>query len=741
MLSMKHSLVLTLLCKVPIVTSLLCYSCSGKKGQCQVSSDPGSEKDCPSIQALIRPSVLITLDAKWKNISRNRNEKTITKALLTTFSELYATIPSLAILDHVEDIPDSPTFEDCVNTAGEVWKGIDSKCGELGCEYDKKLEEDNSALEKHWENIASKKNALSIRSALQASFNNLQDFLPSPNNTEPVFNVSEDTTKDEIANTTDAILTALNTDCIDDLCPYSDDLKTSAMDLLDSKWTEINSKRNAESIKEILQNSISDIKSNLPTPEFGARTSNITEGTSLDDLKVIIDGFWTDLNEHCNDNDCKLAGDIKGDATTKLESDFNALEEKTSASITLVLQEVFNNMVVSYKTHYETIANNAVTSATVSDTTTYDELMQIVGELLGDISAECLNSNCSFTVPVNDSIVSSIGMGWKNISPKKHEINNVWKNVQDDIKNKFYAYHSTIATDALTPEALEIADNTTYEDLQNVTEAVLGKINAACKDASCTYSEALKSQVISTFDTRWADLAMNKNDMHMVLNLAFGEAYRHLQTSESSPVTKHAASVTAKMTFEQLVNVSDEALTELIGGGPENGCTYLEKETDRGRKYFRNCLYHQKLALSDLQKAKIQLKKTLDPNNATICKDDLCNKKGLFTCMVCKGPNNICKLGEVGESKACSSEELYCIKELSGDSSNRELVARKCGTEFDREATCGSSGENIGIAAKGLVRCCSNREVSDCNPASRCVPFCEIFFILFLLVFSRIDRA
>ena len=42
-------------------------------------------------------------------------------------------------------------------------------------------------------------------------------------------------------------------------------------------------------------------------------------------------------------------------------------------------------------------------------------------------------------------------------------------------------------------------------------------------------------------------------------------------------------------------------------------------------------------------------------------------------------------------------------------------MARKCGNEFDREATCGSSGDNIGIAASGLVRCCSNREENNCN--------------------------
>ena len=99
---------------------------------------------------------------------------------------------------------------------------------------------------------------------------------------------------------------------------------------------------------------------------------------------------------------------------------------------------------------------------------------------------------------------------------------------------------------------------------------------------------------------------------------------------------------------------------------------------------------------------------------------------GLFECYVCDGPNNICKDNELGTLQACKSDEEYCIKELSGslslseaavlsfecsgDASNRELVARKCGNEFDRYLACGSGSEvNLGIAATGDVRCCSNR--------------------------------
>ena len=64
----------------------------------------------------------------------------------------------------------------------------------------------------------------------------------------------------------------------------------------------------------------------------------------------------------------------------------------------------------------------------------------------------------------------------------------------------------------------------------------------------------------------------------------------------------------------------------------------------------------------------------------------------LLSCYVCDGPNNICAHGELGTSQvntvlpsilssdwlitsilsqACLADEKYCIKELSGDASNR----------------------------------------------------------------------
>ena len=48
------------------VTGLSCYTCDGKKGQCESSADPGQETSCPSVFSLIRPSVMIALGTTLK---------------------------------------------------------------------------------------------------------------------------------------------------------------------------------------------------------------------------------------------------------------------------------------------------------------------------------------------------------------------------------------------------------------------------------------------------------------------------------------------------------------------------------------------------------------------------------------------------------------------------------------------------------------------------------------------------
>ena len=215
-----------------------------------------------------------------------------------------------------------------------MWKGITSKCQELGCRYSKKLESDQTALgekkfrcdsplilfvlEKNWKFVSAKKNELSMTRAVKASFNNLASYLPSPDNTEPAVNISEDTTKDEIVNITESVLSAIDADCAEDSCSYSEGLKTSATTTLDSKWLEVNSKKNATSIKEVLETSFADFEKLLPIPSFSAKTSNITDNTTIDELKAIVEEFWKDLNEECSGGDCKLSADIKTNTITTL---------------------------------------------------------------------------------------------------------------------------------------------------------------------------------------------------------------------------------------------------------------------------------------------------------------------------------------------------------------------------------------------------------------------------------------
>ena len=78
-------------------------------------------------------------------------------------------------------------------------------------------------------------------------------------------------------------------------------------------------------------------------------------------------------------------------------------------------------------------------------------------------------------------------------------------------------------------------------------------------------------------ETNWAALSVNREDAVLILNNAFGEIYQSLQTGPASPLVQRSAAILPNTTFEQLVNISDEALLELIGSGPDNGCTYQKK--------------------------------------------------------------------------------------------------------------------------------------------------------------------
>ena len=143
--------------------------------------------------------------------------------------------------------------------------------------------------------------------------------------------------------------------------------------------------------------------------------------------------------------------------------------------------------------------------------------MQITGGIFGKISEKCANTSCSYSSKINTTVLSSIGeyftyciflsyfdseLRWQEISPSRNEINSVWKAAKSDIRKEFHAHHSRLSNDALTASVVDIADNSTYDDLVNITEAVLEKMNAECKNGSCTYSTDLKSQVITTLGKR-----------------------------------------------------------------------------------------------------------------------------------------------------------------------------------------------------------------------------------------------
>ena len=61
---------------------------------------------------------------------------------------------------------------------------------------------------------------------------------------------------------------------------------------------------------------------------------------------------------------------------------------------------------------------------------------------------------------------------------------------------------------------------------------------------------------------------------------------------EDSPIKTLASNITSRTMFSELVMISDDALKEAIGDGPDNGCTYLEK---MGGRRPRLTLYHSSI--------------------------------------------------------------------------------------------------------------------------------------------------
>jgi len=263
------------------------------------------------------------------------------------------------------------------------------------------------------------------------------------------------------------------------------------------------------------------------------------------------------------------------------------------------------------------------------------------------------------------------------------------------------------------------------------------------KAITCTSVRALlQPSVMEELDVKWEEIRSNKKKA--TIFAAFESVFAGVdrRKGDLSLVFEETRNMTFdNTTYDQLAEMTADVLAQVVAAEeevPENACTYNEKTVTNQPGIFRRCLYRSALRMADWAEIKKNLLRNRDwPNgvkptddnmhrSAKLCIEDRCNKKGTRSCYECEGPNHQCVEGSVGISMACPATHKYCIKELSGDATNRELVARYCGTEYDREAICNRDGDNIGIAAKGQVRCCSNDEAeggaNDCNQAPGTTP-------------------
>ena len=75
---------------------------------------------------------------------------------------------------------------------------------------------------------------------------------------------------------------------------------------------------------------------------------------------------------------------------------------------------------------------------------------------------------------------------------------------------------------------------------------------------------------------------MNKLDVQQILGLSYLEI--QFKFGEDSPIKTLASNITSRTMFSDLVMISDDALKQAIGDGPDNGCTYMEKMGGNGRR-------------------------------------------------------------------------------------------------------------------------------------------------------------
>ena len=106
-----------------------------------------SDADTRQVPSCILSEIsLITLDAKWKETAGNRTDTNIKNVLMTTYSEMYLQVPTLAILKVMDIIPELPVKADLVTLNKKVWRSIKKDCVDLGCKYDVAMEKDMTKI-------------------------------------------------------------------------------------------------------------------------------------------------------------------------------------------------------------------------------------------------------------------------------------------------------------------------------------------------------------------------------------------------------------------------------------------------------------------------------------------------------------------------------------------------------------------------------------------------------------------
>ena len=87
--------------------------------------------------------------------------------------------------------------------------------------------------------------------------------------------------------------------------------------------------------------------------------------------------------------------------------------------------------------------------------------------------------------------------------------------------------------------------------------------------------KALKLLFVVFLAEKFVTLSLSKLDVQQILGLSYLAI--EFKFGEDSPIKSLASNITSRTMFSDLVMISDDALKQAIGDGPDNGCTYQEK--------------------------------------------------------------------------------------------------------------------------------------------------------------------